>query len=328
MDRVTLIFLPDETSPVRRYRVPRALVRYGPWVAGPLLLLIALGTADWVRLRFESFEVEAMRSKTSADQQQLAALAAQLRVLEEKLARLAEFERKVRVIADLPAALPEADAPAQLGAARAGEGGQGGGEEPEDGAVAPDVSAPSLPAAEPAPRGPALGLDDAALQRIQRKAERLAAYMQKRGGAFEELIAALRTVRDRLASTPSIWPVDGFVTSGFGFRVSPFTGRRAFHSGLDIASQPGSEIVASARGRVVFAGQKGPLGQTVVLEHGHGFRTLYGHASALFVKAGQGVERGQRLAAVGSTGRSTGPHVHYNVTVKGRAVDPMGYILD
>jgi murein DD-endopeptidase MepM/ murein hydrolase activator NlpD len=118
------------------------------------------------------------------------------------------------------------------------------------------------------------------------------------------------------------------VTSGFGWRMSPFTGRRSFHSGLDIAADPGTDIVAAARGRVVFAGRKGPLGQTVVLEHGYGFRTLYGHASALHVRVGETVDRGQRVAAVGSSGRSTGPHLHYNLTLDGRNLDPTGYIVD
>jgi len=331
MDRVTLIFLPDEHSPVRRLRVPRALVRYGPWVIGPLLLLIALGTADWARLRLQAHDVAGMRAKTAADEAQLAALADELRALEERLLRLAEFERKVRVIADLPAALPTTAVPARLGAAASPEeGGQGGeeGEELDLEGPGPDVSARSARASEMRAQGPLLGLDDAALARIRGKAEQLAARIETQGGAFEALLAGLHRVRERLAATPSIWPTDGWVTSGFGWRTSPFTGRRHFHSGLDIAADAGTAIVAAARGRVAFAGPKGPLGQTVILDHGYGFRTLYGHASALHVRSGETVERGQRVAAVGSTGRSTGPHVHYNLMLKGRNVDPTGYIVD
>lgn len=330
MDRVTLIYLSDERSPVRRFHVPRALFRYGPWVIGPLLLLIGLGTADWVRLRLEAHDVAAMRAKTAADQEQLAGLAGELKALEEKLGRLEEFERKVRVIANLPAALPKAVAPTQLGAAalRDGEGGQGGDEVDPALEQDADVAAPSVSSAEPPARGSGLGLDEAALARIRGKAERLAAGLELRGGAFEELLKGLHGLAERLAATPSIWPSNGWVTSAFGWRTSPFTGRRTFHSGLDIAADAGTDIVASARGRVVFAGSKGPLGQTVILDHGHGFRTLYGHASALHVRPGDTVERGQRVASVGSSGRSTGPHVHYNVSVKGRSVDPISYIID
>jgi murein DD-endopeptidase MepM/ murein hydrolase activator NlpD len=334
MDRITLILVPDERSPVRRFQVPRALLRYGGWGVALLLVLGAAGAADWVRLRLEARDVAALRAKTAEDQEQLVALAGELRGLEDQLGRLLELERKVRVIADLPAALPEADAPAQLGDVRKGEGGRGG-EEAEGGAPA-DVAAPGREAAprpselraEEPERAPGLGLDDAALRRVRAKAARLAARMELRGGAFEDLVRRLRGLRERLAATPSIWPADGFVTSIFGWRVSPFTGRRQFHAGLDIAADSGTDIVAAARGKVVFAGRKGPLGNAVVLDHGYGFRTTYGHASALHVRAGEQVERGQRLAAVGNSGRSTGPHVHYAVSVKGRAVDPSDYVLD
>lgn len=331
MDCVTLIFLQDERSPVRRLRVPRALFRYGPWIAAPLLLVTLLGAADWVRLRLEAHDVAGMRAKTAADAAHLAELTEQIRALEDDLLRLAEFERKVRVIADLPAALPATSAPARLGASSAPEeGGQGGeeGGEAELPGPAPDVSASSGPAAAPGPHAPGLGLDDAALARVRGKAQRLAQRIERQGGAFEGLVSALERVRERLASTPSIWPVDGWVTSGFGWRTSPFTGRRTFHSGLDIAADPGTDIIASARGRVVFAGPKGPLGQAVILDHGYGFRTLYGHASALHVRRGETVERGQRVASVGSTGRSTGPHLHYNLTREGRNLDPKGFIVD
>jgi murein DD-endopeptidase MepM/ murein hydrolase activator NlpD len=329
MDRITLILVPDERSPVRRFQVPRALVRYGGWGAALLLLLGAAGFADWARLRFEARDLAALRAKTAEDQEQLVALAGELRGLEDQLGRLLELERKVRVIADLPAALPEADAPSQLGDARAGEGGRGGDAEEE----APDVSSSRAPpAAAPEasahPRPPAVGLDGAALRRVRDKAARLAARMELRGGAFEDLVRRLRGLRERLAATPSIWPADGWVTSAFGWRISPFTGRRQFHGGLDIASDPGTDILAAARGKVVFAGSKGPLGRTVILDHGYGFRTTYGHASAFHVRVGEQVERGQRVAAVGSSGRSTGPHLHYAVSVKGRTVDPSDYVLD
>jgi murein DD-endopeptidase MepM/ murein hydrolase activator NlpD len=146
--------------------------------------------------------------------------------------------------------------------------------------------------------------------------------------SFEDLVEGLEGKRHRLASTPSIWPTEGWVTSGYGYRISPFTGRRNFHAGLDIASNFGTPILAPARGRVVFAGRKGPLGKTLVIDHGFGLRTSYGHTAELLVKKGEEVERGQRIAAVGSTGRSTGPHVHYSVEVKDRSVNPLNYIFE
>jgi murein DD-endopeptidase MepM/ murein hydrolase activator NlpD len=131
-----------------------------------------------------------------------------------------------------------------------------------------------------------------------------------------------------LASTPSIWPTEGWVTSGYGYRISPFTGRRTFHAGIDIASDFGTRIVAPARGRVVFVGRKGSLGKTLKIDHGFGLRTFYGHAAEIHVERGQEIERGERIASVGSTGRSTGPHLHYSVEVNGRSVNPRNYIFE
>jgi len=100
------------------------------------------------------------------------------------------------------------------------------------------------------------------------------------------------------------------------------------HAGLDISAAVGTPIVAPARGRASFVGNKGPLGQALVIDHGHGVKTIYGHTSRIFVKAGETVERGQKVAAIGNTGRSTGPHLHYVVEVNGRPRNPLDYIFD
>jgi murein DD-endopeptidase MepM/ murein hydrolase activator NlpD len=163
---------------------------------------------------------------------------------------------------------------------------------------------------------------------LQARALHLARLAESRQESLGGLVDGLRGKSRRLASTPSIWPTEGWVTSGYGQRTSPFTGRRQFHSGIDVASRSGMPVVAPARGRVVFAGKKGPLGRTLILDHGYGVRTTYGHNGKLHVKRGQEVERGEKIAVVGNSGRSTGPHLHYAVQVDGRRVNPMNYILD
>jgi murein DD-endopeptidase MepM/ murein hydrolase activator NlpD len=141
-------------------------------------------------------------------------------------------------------------------------------------------------------------------------------------------VDGLQGKQRRLVSTPSIWPTRGWVTSRFGYRTSPFTGSRQFHAGIDVAGRAGTPVVAPADGRVVHVGQKGALGRTVILDHGYGIRTTFGHNSDVIVQRGQRVERGEKISFLGSTGRSTGPHLHYAVQVDGRRVDPMNYILD
>lgn len=151
---------------------------------------------------------------------------------------------------------------------------------------------------------------------------------QKQALDFEHLIKILEEKRNLLASTPSIKPIDGWITSRFGYRVSPFTGRKEFHSGLDISNRNGTEIIATANGRISYAAEKMYIGNMVMIDHGHGIVTKYGHMKKLLVKQGQQVKRGDVIGLVGNTGRSTGPHVHYEVRVNGAAVNPLNYILN
>lgn len=133
---------------------------------------------------------------------------------------------------------------------------------------------------------------------------------------------------ERLASTPTVGPVRGLVTDPFGNRKDPFTGRLASHTGLDISARRGTPIEAPAAGVVAFTGRNGGLGKMVRISHGFGFTTVYGHLDSITVQPGQEVERGEVIGALGNTGRSTGPHLHYEVHVDGRPVNPLYYILD
>jgi len=134
---------------------------------------------------------------------------------------------------------------------------------------------------------------------------------------------------ERWAATPSIWPVKGPITSKFGPRISPFTGKKAFHSGLDIGSPGGREVKSPASGKVVVAAYDTRMGNFVRVNHGFGIETTYGHLSKILVKYGQKVKRGDIIGLVGSTGKfSTGPHLHYQVAIKDKVVNPIQYILD
>ncbi len=131
-----------------------------------------------------------------------------------------------------------------------------------------------------------------------------------------------------IASTPAIAPVKGILTSSFGQRRDPITGQRATHSAIDIATAPGSRVLASADGIVIRAERIGGLGKAVYVSHGYGVTTRYGHLSRISVTPGQRVRRGDVLGNVGSTGRATGYHLHYEVRVDGSPVNPLAYILD
>ena len=161
--------------------------------------------------------------------------------------------------------------------------------------------------------GPAL--DAASVERLELRAARLEMDLQVYEAALKER-----------ARVPSIWPVEGESTDGFGYRGNPFGGGSEFHPGQDIAAPHGTPVLAPADGTVIEAGWKNGYGQTVVIDHGNGLATRYGHLSKLEVEAGQEIRRGEELGLVGSTGRSTGPHLHYEVRLGDLPVSPRHYL--
>jgi murein DD-endopeptidase MepM/ murein hydrolase activator NlpD len=118
------------------------------------------------------------------------------------------------------------------------------------------------------------------------------------------------------------------VTSGFAYRKSPFTNEREFHEGLDISARTGTEVIAPADGVVSEIGKTYGFGNLLIISHGYGLKTTYGHLSSILVRKGQKVKRGEKIALTGSTGRTTGPHLHYEVALNGVPVNPLNYILN
>jgi len=333
MQRYSLIVVTDETQPIRRFDVARRTLVRALQGAGLAALLLTVGLVDYVRVRMNHAELLRLRVETGQQRARIEAFDSTVSEVESRLARLAEFERKVRTIANLPGQ-----------AATGGEdiekvgGGEGGDlEEGLQGSSALDDEEPTGEPAtgDPVPRQGAGGAAAGAGARggdhvslLRREAERLGHVAAGQELSLGELIAQLEDKHHHLVSSPAIWPTKGWLTSRFGPRVSPFTGLRQFHSGIDIAGEMGTAVIAPARGRVSFVGDKGPLGRAIVIEHGYGVRTHYGHNSDITVRVGQEVERGQAIAKLGTSGRSTGPHLHYGVEVKGRAMNPLDFIFD
>ncbi len=131
-----------------------------------------------------------------------------------------------------------------------------------------------------------------------------------------------------LAKTPSLLPVRGYPSGGYGYRIDPFSGVRDFHPGVDISAPLGKEVVASADGLITFAGRSAGYGKLVSIEHEFGVSSRYGHLSRLAVKVGQKVKKGDVIGYVGSTGRATGPHLHYEVRLNGRPLNPMAFVRE
>jgi len=299
--KYTIMILPDETTRVRKYRVPRTMVRGLLVVLAVFVLGLGYLVTDYYGVKKMVTELDRLRLEARQQQQQLVTFAKSFDDQQGDMTRLRQFDMKLRVMADL------------------------------DGVVYPEQIM-GIGGENPEPFNPLEGelsfQDQTIISSMNRSLDRLKTEVSIQERSFQELVEYLEDQKSLLASTPSIWPVKGWLTSTFGYRSSPFTGRRELHKGLDIATRSGTPVIAPADGLVVFAGREGGFGNMIIVDHGYGITTRYGHNSSLEAKLGQKIKRGDVIARVGNTGRSTGPHVHYEVAVNGVSVNPSRYILN
>jgi murein DD-endopeptidase MepM/ murein hydrolase activator NlpD len=192
---------------------------------------------------------------------------------------------------------------------------------------------PFGPEAGPAKRGTGIGGSGVAAAEAERapvkeEMDRLLGIVRDEGESIRTLERFLGRASRVLASLPSRWPVRGPVNSDFGQRRSPWAPNSEFHSGIDIGAPIGTPVRAPAPGVVAFAGPHAEFGITLIIDHGNDTRSLYGHLSKLHVALDQQVKRGETVALTGNTGRSSGPHLHYEIQVKSQPVNPHSYIWE
>ncbi|HXV77903.1 MAG TPA: M23 family metallopeptidase [Candidatus Polarisedimenticolaceae bacterium] len=192
--------------------------------------------------------------------------------------------------------------------------------------IADALGVDELPSSRPAAGGPVTGLRGPRRSLLDDELDALKSRSDTLDGSMDEIVLAFEERVRLLGSTPSILPAEGWFSHGYGWRKDPFTGNRQFHRGVDIVTDAGAPIVATADGIVSRAVRAADYGKTVDLSHGFGYVTRYGHMSEILVRPGQRVRRGDVIGRVGSTGRSTGPHLHYEVFRDGRRVNPWKYL--
>jgi len=297
--RWTVVFVPHGSEPSKIVEVSYGLIKMV--AAG-----IALGVAAALLVGYATMARTADLSRTARLQQENTRLAQEigelhgrLTTLADTLTRIGQRDAKIRVLANLEPIDPQVQA--------AGIGG-------------PTVAPRPMPPGE----GPTVRRSEEIrvdLNALIRRANLLAS-------SFEEAKDSLASHSKRLAATPSIMPTQGWLTSAFSsMRDHPILHVARPHEGIDVTAPMGSPIEAPAAGVVTDAGWESGYGNTVTIDHGYGVVTKFAHASKLVVSAGQRVSRGQRIALVGNTGLATGPHLHYEVHVNGRPVDPLRYVL-
>lgn len=229
-------------------------------------------------------------------------------VVADALADLYELEAEVREVAGIP---PRDD---ELESVTAAAGGQGGPPPKDEMDELEEVAPPKVIYDSPDPPVDLILLE-----------------IEVRKESLQQLLDDLRRRQDELDRIPTGWPVtddDRWMSSSFGHRKDPFTGQRRQHNGVDLVANLGTDVVATAKGTVVYAGRQQYYGNVIKIDHGNGIQTWYGHLHKILVKKGASVKGGERIGLVGSTGRSSGPHVHYEVRIDDKVVNPRSYLGD
>ena len=305
-DEVTIVIFPGSLSTPKKLRLPKRLVKFSILVSF-VVLIGFLGSSfyfiqQYLKLQGSEAELVKLRHESKIRKIRVEKFAQQVKNFETEMVRLERFEKKLRVITALE------NSPRSI-EKNWGVGGPYG------------LSTNSFTTA--------MGRGAANMvERLSNGLDHLGKQAKIQSISFQELDNFFKNQKSLLSSTPSIWPTRGWVTSGFGFRKSPFTGLREKHEGWDIAARNGAPVLTTADGVVVVEGREYGYGNLVEIDHGYGLVTRYGHNSKHLVKVGDRVKRGQVIALVGNTGRSTGPHLHYEVLLNGVPANPKNYILE
>jgi murein DD-endopeptidase MepM/ murein hydrolase activator NlpD len=300
----TLIVVPGHDQAVRRYQVDRKMVRRVVAASAVVVGVLAVAAVHYTHLLYRASENRALRDENVALHSQLKGFRERIEHMASTLERVERFDQKLRAVTLLsdpqrnlalgPTAMEIKGAPA--------------------GSSESEFTASSVTTESP--------------KQLAAKLETLAGEASRQEQSLQELQSYFLEQKSLLASTPSVWPARGWITSDFGQRTDPYTAERVMHEGLDIAAPHGKEVTSPADGTVIFAGLEGSYGNVLVIDHGYGVKTRYGHLSKVEVHPGDHVHRGDLIGAVGNTGRSTGPHLHYEVRVNGMPENPRKFILD
>jgi murein DD-endopeptidase MepM/ murein hydrolase activator NlpD len=283
------------------------------WVAAAVVLLLSAGAVfgygvyDYIRLHHlladkQDLEqvLERQTDHVSHQRKQIQTFAMEINTLKERLVTLDQLEKKIRIVASLDTKDTQ---DALFGV---------GGPTPEDIDTNIDLSEKHT----------------MMLRQMHSQVSKLDGATEAKKASLTDLLKDLEQQKNVLAHTPTIRPTEGWISSSFGYRISPFTKKKEFHKGLDIANHKGTPIVATADGVVAFSGRRGQFGNIVIIDNGYGVTTSFAHLNKALKKRGDRVKRGDVIAQMGSTGRSTGPHLHYEVHLNGVPVNPKKYIMN
>jgi len=298
--KVTVLLVPEGTATVKQFRLPRIL----PVLAVLLLLglsLLSVGVLrDYFSLKAKLPRMATLERENALRAKQLVEMANRIDAVTVDMAALNEQEKELKALSS------------QVGAEEMGKfRGMGGSDviltDPKENLQKADLKL---------------------VRAMHQSLDNLESTIEQRKEKYAEFEKFLDDQKMLLASTPSIWPTRGWLSSRFGYRTSPFADKREFHRGIDISARSGSKVISPANGLVVFTGWERGYGRVIVIKHARGFKTKYAHLRKILVKKGQHVKKGAKIGLVGNSGRTTGSHLHYEVHLNNVAVNPLRYIFN
>jgi murein DD-endopeptidase MepM/ murein hydrolase activator NlpD len=294
------MYLPDGGRTVRQFKIPKVLAHFFFLLSLSALAFLTWAFYDYCNIKKEFPERAKLVQENKQQGVQLAALVGKINQIASKMVNFKKFDDKLKIMLDME--------PGEDNTQFLGIGGS-------------DLTPTDL--------GSSVENSDKKLAVLMHQSlDNLDTEIAVQSQEKEQLYRYLGERKSMFACTPSIWPAKGLITSEFAYRRSPFTNEKEFHEGLDISTRTGTEIIAPADGVVSEIGKTYGFGNLLTVSHGYGMKTMYGHLSNFLVRKGQSIKRGDKIALVGSTGRTTGPHLHYEVLLNGVPVNPRNYILN
>ncbi|MFP5519316.1 MAG: M23 family metallopeptidase [Bdellovibrionia bacterium] len=329
--KITLFIVSNETGKTKKLVLPTAWLKAGVFFSGLLVVILAAGFLDYFGLLLQAIENKKLKAENELLIKQFQVVESRVSTLENSLERVKSFTTKLKLITNID----DQDRVTKLTMGAKPSPGQeiADYQDMEKRPSPQELAKDDSFYAGEKPLNPISG--ELAVEDSRKdyaslvvRIDRAVQETQLKEQSVIDLWEGLSERQALLNATPNIRPARGWLTSGFGYRLSPFTGKPALHAGLDIAAAPGSPVFAPADGLIIFAAYDDTYGKLVSIDHGYGVTTRFAHLSQFYVQVGQRVSKWDVIGAVGNTGRSTGPHLHYEVRVSGTPVDPANYILD
>jgi murein DD-endopeptidase MepM/ murein hydrolase activator NlpD len=301
---LTLMWVPHSASKVRHLTISQFAFSLSLLGFGLVIVILFFFFVDYSQMKNKLVRLNELERINQTQKEKIFSLAEKIKNFDQTMQRLQELEQRIRLIAGV--------GDSETDEKKLGRGG-------------PSLYLPFKEEVDIDANGP---VSFKLIGKIEENVKALKAEAEVREAGFGEVEKVILEKRDLFASTPNIFPVQGSISSGYGWRRNPFSKRREFHQAIDLVAPWGTPVKAAAQGKVAYAGWRNAYGLTVQIEDGHGYSTVYGHLSRILVKKGAGVEKGGIIGRIGSTGHSTGPHLHFEVWFQGKTIDPLKLMVE